>query len=364
MKKILIVSNSYWSIFNFRSSLISDLINNGYTVSLAANHDLYKKKLEKKFNCNFFDININSRSLNPYVFLLNFFSLYKLVNTNPFDMVFSFTSKINFLVLLAIPDNKDFVPTINGLGLNNIKNKFLFNLILYLYDFLLSNKVKKVFFHNKVDMNLFKKTFLKKKSILCPGSGINLNFYKLNENPPDVKRLAFVYIGRIISNKGFDFYLSIAEFFSLSNSNFKFYVYGKSFDKDNSLQDRLSLLIKNNVIKFHHFDDNLSKNLCNFDCLIQPSMREGLSKTILEAMASGCVVFASDVVGNNEVVKHKKNGFLFKYNNQSSFIRSLNQFLKFTPYEIKLLKKNAYHDLLTKYNSKIINDIYLKIIHD
>ena len=48
------------------------------------------------------------------------------------------------------------------------------------------------------------------------------------------------------------------------------------------------------------------------DCLVNPSIYEGMPNTVLEAMASGLPVVASDVGGNNELVIPGETGFLFR----------------------------------------------------
>ncbi|MCD6388811.1 MAG: glycosyltransferase [Desulfobulbaceae bacterium] len=51
--------------------------------------------------------------------------------------------------------------------------------------------------------------------------------------------------------------------------------------------------------------------LAMIDIVVNPSLSEGMSNTILEAMAAGKTVIASDVGGNSEVIEHRKTGFLF-----------------------------------------------------
>ncbi|NNF17397.1 MAG: glycosyltransferase, partial [Gammaproteobacteria bacterium] len=48
-----------------------------------------------------------------------------------------------------------------------------------------------------------------------------------------------------------------------------------------------------------------------FDVFVLPSFNEGISNTILEAMASGLPVIAADVGGNSELVEHEVNGLLY-----------------------------------------------------
>ncbi len=51
--------------------------------------------------------------------------------------------------------------------------------------------------------------------------------------------------------------------------------------------------------------------LAMIDIVVNPSLSEGMSNTILEAMAAGKTVIASDVGGNSEVIEHRETGFLF-----------------------------------------------------
>ncbi|MBU0768888.1 MAG: glycosyltransferase family 4 protein [Proteobacteria bacterium] len=59
------------------------------------------------------------------------------------------------------------------------------------------------------------------------------------------------------------------------------------------------------------------------DCFINPSLYEGMPNTVLEAMACGLPVIASNVIGNNEVVIHGKTGFLFDLSDGQALINSM-----------------------------------------
>ena len=47
------------------------------------------------------------------------------------------------------------------------------------------------------------------------------------------------------------------------------------------------------------------------DCLVNPSLYEGMPNVVLEAMACGLPVIASRVPGNDAVVRHGETGWLF-----------------------------------------------------
>jgi glycosyltransferase involved in cell wall biosynthesis len=69
--------------------------------------------------------------------------------------------------------------------------------------------------------------------------------------------------------------------------------------------------------------EKLKKVYQEVDCCVNPSLSEGMPNVVLEAMASGLPVIASDVVGNNELVIPGETGFLFELGNPQKLEDSL-----------------------------------------
>jgi len=59
------------------------------------------------------------------------------------------------------------------------------------------------------------------------------------------------------------------------------------------------------------------------DCLVNPSHYEGLPNVVLEAMASGLPVIASNVAGNDALVKDSENGILVGAGDESALVAAL-----------------------------------------
>ena len=100
---------------------------------------------------------------------------------------------------------------------------------------------------------------------------------------------------------------------------------------DGSLRNKLEnqtyqLGIKNKVI-FMGERDNVPEILKTFDVFVLPSLNEGMSNTILEAMATGIPVIASNVGGNPELVIDGRTGFLFPTNDVESLVQKIKTYI-------------------------------------
>lgn len=96
-----------------------------------------------------------------------------------------------------------------------------------------------------------------------------------------------------------------------------------------SLHTKLQDIIKQNnvadLVWLTGDRSDISALLQTFDIFVLPSVNEGISNTILEAMATGLPVIATNVGGNPELVIDKKTGSLVK----SQCVQSMTQALKF-----------------------------------
>ena len=152
--------------------------------------------------------------------------------------------------------------------------------------------------------------------------GIDLNLYNRNLYEKSLWRsrnlisnddTVVAFVGRPERRKGFEKALHIWTNF-LKEARFKLVLCGAT------QSDVLSYLpaIPSNVICLG-FVDNIPEVLSNVDGLLLPSLHEGLSYAVLEAMACGCPIIANDIPGVRSLVESGVHGYLVKENSMITY---------------------------------------------
>lgn len=95
------------------------------------------------------------------------------------------------------------------------------------------------------------------------------------------------------------------------------------------------------------------------EILIQPSLVEGISSTILEAMACKTAIIASDIPGIREVLENNKTGILVSSKDTDSFVKEIMGLIQ-DPKKLELLTKNSFTEVLN-YNWNKIGELYLNV---
>ncbi|MFJ8117922.1 glycosyltransferase family 4 protein [Bacillus mycoides] len=93
----------------------------------------------------------------------------------------------------------------------------------------------------------------------------------------------------------------------------KLYIIGEKLDKK-CLNELLDYIEKNNLrnyIEFTGFQSDINKFLSIGDIYVQPSLNEGLGRSIIEAQLFGMPVIGSDIPGIQSVIRNEFNGLLF-----------------------------------------------------
>ena len=359
MNKILILSNDSAYTYNFRKELINKLLSNNFQVNIATNFTEKINEL-KNMNVKLFETHINRRGMNPFkdIKLFKFYSM--LIKQICPDIVLSYTIKPNIYGGLASRFNKvKFIPTVTGLG-TAIENKGILRLItIRMYKSAMKN-AKAIMFQNENNMRFMEKAKVGKKPyMLLPGSGVNINDFDYLKYP-DEEYLNFIFIGRVMRDKGIDYYLETAKTIKDNHPKAKFHVLG-SYEED--YKDILTDLEKQGYIKYHGKVDDIRDYLKIASAIIHPTFHEGMSNVLLEAASSGRPIIASNIPGCKETFEDNVTGLSFIVKNQESLNETIEKFIKL-PYEYKKQMGIAGRDKMVKEFSRenVVNK-YIEVIN-
>lgn len=158
----------------------------------------------------------------------------------------------------------------------------------------------------------------------------------------------------------FDYAKNMQEAFAIAEClrkvpQIKFLWIGDGEDKD-ALEKRALANGLTNII-FVGFQKDIASMLSKADAYLSTSRHEGLPFALLEAFSLGLPVVASDVVGNNEVVEHHKNGFLYELGKPEQAAEYLLQLIR-NKEQYQAFSAQAYHAFLTKFSAtKMVREI-------
>ena len=161
-----------------------------------------------------------------------------------------------------------------------------------------------------------------------------------------------IFAGRLSKEKGIEILLETA---SQLPDNYHLLIAGSGplEEKVRKLSDE-----KTNV---HYLGYQSKQNMLSLirgsDLLIQPSLEEGISSTLLEAMACGTCILASNIEGISEIVENNKTGLLVEPNNKDEL---LNKILYLLPKKEKRLNlANEGLEMVKKYDWEVVGKLYL-----
>jgi len=122
----------------------------------------------------------------------------------------------------------------------------------------------------------------------------------------------FLFVGRFQPQKNLFFTLALLnDFYDAKGHPIEFHLVGDGPQKDDLMEYSSKLSISNHIV-WHSWcsRENLVSHYQQADCLLNLSLYEGMPNTVLEAMACGLPVVASDVIGNRSLITNSETGFL------------------------------------------------------
>lgn len=362
MKKILILANNSIGLYNFRFELIQRLIKERYEVYFAVPQliDDDKVKLIKEAGGRYLYTPMSRRGMNPLEDLKlinNYKQIIKEINP---DIILTYTIKPNIYGNYAANKfKKPVIMNITGIGSSLVSGK-LKEIIKKMYKYA-CNKSRYVFFQNEGNLAFFISNNLIdiKKVKIIPGSGVNIEKFIPMEKTNKENVTRFLFIGRLMKEKGIDEYLGAAERIIKKYPNIVFQILG-SFEEER-YKDIISKN-KNQQIKYLGQSNDVRQEIKEVDCIVNPSYHEGMSNVLLEGAAMGKSIIASDIPGCKEIVDDGVNGYLFEVKSSEKLEGKLIQFINLGFEEKENMGKNSRKKAEVEFDRNIVVNEYVKTI--
>jgi len=374
--KILIIGGIASSLINFRGDLIKDIIKDGHVVHTASG-ETSKKLAEKLYSMGVIHHPLHLKRTNISIienFRLFIEILFLCIEYKP-DIVLCYTIKPSTIGVLAahFAKIKNIKVMITGLGYTfeheNTKKFIIFNLVKILYRISL-RYCNLVIFQNAKDREIFLKTkILTKKAKICliNGSGVDIEKFKPMNFP---KVVGFLMIGRLLKTKGVEEYIDASRIIKKKYPKINIYLLGDIDSNPESIsKEKTKEWIEEGIVSFSNWVEDVRPFLEKCSVYVLPSYREGLPRTVLEAMACGRPIITTNTAGCEETIilekdskiiginhaKKGKNGILIPVKSVKS-LRDAMEYFIINSKEIPLMGRYSRESAVEKFDVKIINE--------
>lgn len=197
------------------------------------------------------------------------------------------------------------------------------------------------------------------KVYYVPGVGIDiLQFSNVKTSASKRKELnipkdAFVIIsvGELNTNKNNKVIISALE--QLKNSNIHYVVCGVGEEEQALRTQAYDAGLQDNV-HFVGYRNDIKELYRESDCFVMPSYREGLSRSIMEAMASGLPCVVSKIRGNVDLIEEGEGGFLCAPDDVSGFAEAIN----------KIATDEKLRERMQEYNKEAIKNFDVSVVKE
>jgi len=356
--KLMILANSDIGLYAFRKELIEEFVKEHEVIVVVP----FEKKIDqlKRLGGTYINASINRRGTNifqDYKLLKNY---KKYMKQEKPDIVITYTIKPNIYGGMAAKSlNIPQIANITGLG-TAVENKGLLQKITTILYRIALRKAHTVFFQNEENMLYFQKNKIALgKHELIPGSGVNLTHFNLTPYPTD-KIIKFVFVSRIMKEKGIDLYLNSAKYFMSKYNNLEFHICGSLDENYNS---KIESLVRNNTIIYHGVVNDVKKIIDEMHAIIHPTYYpEGMSNVLLEAAAIGRPGIASNRSGCKEIIDDGTSGYLFEPQNQILLDECIQRFINLSFEDKKTMGIRAREKVEVYFDRQIVINRYLESI--
>ncbi len=218
--------------------------------------------------------------------------------------------------------------------------------------------------------NLIKYEKISSKKVITIPNGVDGSVYNVNVDKVKKKKEIGIegngpVIGlgvRLAKQKGINYLLQAMPEIINNYPNITLVIAGSGENENELKNEAVNLGIKENTI-FAGPRLDMPELLKIFDLYILPSLWEGLPMVLIESMAAGCPVVATNVGGNYMAIEHGKNGSLIEPKNPALLSSEIIKLLQDNELRERYVR-NGYETFKTKFSVKIMTEKYQNLYQE
>jgi glycosyltransferase involved in cell wall biosynthesis len=263
-----------------------------------------------------------ARTVHPVDDIVSIFRLFRYIKKNRFTIVHTHTAKAGFVGTIAgwlagVP----VIHTYHGLPYYQ-GQPFLAYLLYSMAEQFLCLFRARIYSQNEIDLTILRKQFVTKHKSYPEGNSVDSEYIQKNAKKYS-DRISNLFssdcfhllcVSRLETIKSIEKVLEVAEYLKNKSIKFDCIIAGKGH-LDKHLESEIIKRDLTGTVKIV-YTPYIHALIDKADLLILTSMKEGVPRSVLEAMALKKTVIATDVQGTREVVVHNENGILVPYNDQ------------------------------------------------
>lgn len=362
MKKVLFVATVVRLHINmFHKPYIKWFHDQGWQVDVAANNDYENREECVIPYCDNFYCLPFERSPFKKENLVAYFQLKKILKNEKYDIIHCHTPMGGVIARLAVGETRKKGTKViyTAHGFHFFKGAPMVNwLIYYPIERILAHRTDLLITINQEDYRK-SKVFKTTRTALVNGVGLDLNkFVEATSKEKSKIRCVFglkdddifaVSVGQLIKRK--NHMILIQAVSQLNNPHFHLFICGDGV-QEKELKAKVKELGIENQIHFLGFRKDIYKISSAADLFLLASLQEGLPVAIMEAMACGLPIIASEVRGNYDLIDQGKGGYLVSPMNVDGFVKAI----------YKMTQNRERLESMKRYNLKKIQKYGINVV--
>ena len=367
-KKVAVIENHELGIYSIRHDLMMALAEK-YDVTILTEIDDSFKNGDLESIVRFIDV--GKSVLNPVTAVKYNSRLSKALKETKPDVCLTFT--IRPAIYGNMVTNRLKIPTIStitGTGPLFDSKSLSYTVARWLYKWVLK-KTRFVFFPNYDDLEAFiqAKYITREQAKRVPGSGVNYEkFAPMPFTRGNDGKFIFLYISRLLKDKGAMEYVEAASIIKKEFPNAEFHIIGplwKGNKKSLTVTEKeLNEWVEKKWIVYHDKQKDVRPYIADADCVVMPSYREGMCNVLLEAASMARPLITTNVTGCRDIVDDGLNGLLCKVKDGKDLAEKMKQMMNIPAAEREEMGKKGREKMIREFDKKLVIQIYLQAIDE